>query len=343
MQIVVFEAEKWEAPAFEPLQDENEVIVVEEQLDAESASKFSEADIVSTFIYSSLAQEVLEKLPNLRFVATRSTGVDHIDAEYCRRHGITVSNVPAYGDNTVAEHVFGLLSTISHHLFDGIDRTRKGDFSQTGLRGFDLAGKLLGVVGTGKVGEYVIRIARGYQMGVLAYDVKPRQDLAAELNFEYTDLDTLLTKADVVTLHVPGTPQTDGLISRDQFACLKKGAVLINTSRGRVVDAKALMEALADGTVAAAGLDVLPEEPAIREEAELLRSAFRKQHDLETLLANHVLLRQRNVFITPHSAFNTTEAVQRILDTTAENITAFCRGNPQNVAIRTSSETAAKT
>lgn len=341
MKTVIFEAEEWEAPAFESLQDDHELIVTEKPLNAKNVEDFGDAEIISTFIYSSLGQNILRELPRLRFVATRSTGFDHIDADHCEQHQIKVSNVPEYGDNTVAEHVFGLLSLISHHLFDAIDRTRKGDFSQTGLRGFDLSGKVLGVVGTGKIGEYVIRIARGYQMEVLAFDVKPRHDLAESLGFTYTDLDTLLSKSDVVTLHVPGTRKTDGLISRDQFACMKHGTVLINTARGRVVDAKALMEALADGTVAAAGLDVLPEEPAIREEAELLRSAFRQQHDLETLLANHLLLRQRNVFITPHSAFNTKEAVQRILDTTVENISAFCRDEPQNIVIQPGSHAAA--
>jgi D-lactate dehydrogenase len=275
----------------------------------------------------------LARFPGLRLIATRSTGIDHIDRDYCEEHRILVSNVPTYGENTVAEHVFALLLTISHNTFHAIDRTRKGDFSLQGLRGFDLAGKTIGVIGTGNIGQHVIRIAKGFGMHVIACDVKPREDLAGELGFTYRPLEELLADADVVTLHVPGTDETRHMISHEQFQKMKNGVVLINTARGCVVNVQALMQAFADGKVSAAGLDVLPEEPTVREEAELLRSLFRKRHNLETLLADHVLLRLRNAYITPHSAFCTQEAVQRILDVTVENIEAFERGEPQNVAL----------
>jgi len=143
-------------------------------------------------------------------------------------------------------------------------------------------------------------------------------------------MDDLLTGSDIVTLHVPGGEKTRNLISEREFAGMKDGAVLINTSRGSVVDVKALVRALADGKVSAAGLDVLPEEPAVKEEAELIRSIFTKQYDLEALLSDHILLRLRNVYITPHSAFNTREALERILETTVENIRSLISGNPRN-------------
>jgi D-lactate dehydrogenase len=168
-------------------------------------------------------------------------------------------------------------------------------------------------------------------MNVLAFDVNPDEELARSEEFRYTDMDDLLETSDVVTLHVPATPKTHHLISRKEFEKMKDGVVLINTARGTIVDVQALVRALADGKVAAAGLDVLPEEPTIREEAELLRSVFREGYDLETLLADHILLRLRNVIITPHSAFNTCEAVGRILATTTDNITAFAQGAPQNI------------
>lgn len=334
MHIVVFEAESWETPAFDRLREEHDIKIVNEPLKAKNVEEHQDAEIVSVFIYSKLNAEVLEKLPSLRFIATRSTGVDHVDKEYCHKHGIPVSNVPRYGEQTVAEHVFGLLTMISHHLFEAVDRTRRGSFSQQGLRGFDLAGKVLGVVGTGDIGLNVIRIAKGYSMEVLAHDIEPREELARELDFHYVELNELIRRSDIITLHVPGLPATRGLISDEQFAMMKKGTVLINTSRGSIVNARAMVHALVDGTLSAAGLDVLAEEPTIHEEAELLRTAFQKEQDLETLLADHLLLRQRNVFITPHSAFNTKEAVQRILETTAENIAAYCEGKLQNVAIR---------
>ncbi|BBA32702.1 D-isomer specific 2-hydroxyacid dehydrogenase [Methylocaldum marinum] len=210
-------------------------------------------------------------------------------------------------------------------------RTARGNFSQEGLRGFDLRGKTLGVIGTGDIGRHAATIARGFGMEVLAYDVKPDPALARELGFRYVDMNALLGAADVVTLHVPGGPATRHLLSTEQFDAMKPGVILINTARGNVVDIEALLHALAEGKVAAAGLDVLPEEPVIREEAELLRSYFAREHKLNTLLANHVLLRMRKVVITPHSAFNTREAVQRILDTTKQNIDAYLEGKPINL------------
>lgn len=331
MKIVIFEVEAWERAAFRDLEAAHEVVFVAEPLGLENADAHADAEVVSTFIYSDLDGTVLSRLTALRFIATRSTGFDHIDLSLCRERGIVVSNVPTYGDNTVAEHVFALLLTISHNMIDAVDRTRRGDFSQKGLQGFDLRDKTIGVVGTGNIGRNVIAIARGFGMRVLGYDVAPDEAAAAEMGFDYVDLPALLGRSDVVTLHVPASKATRHLIDGKAFAAMKDGAILINTARGAVVEVRALLRALADGKVAAAGLDVLPEEPAIREEAELLRSFFAEQHDLETLLADHILLRMRNVVITPHSAFNTREAVQRILETTAGNIVAFDRGEPRNV------------
>lgn len=172
-------------------------------------------------------------------------------------------------------------------------------------------------------------------MNVLAHDLKPNEAAAKELGFSYVTLPELLAKSDIVSLHVPENKGTHHLISDKEFSFMKDGTVLINTARGTVVDVKALLHALAEGKVSAAGLDVLPEEPAIREEAELLRSFFTKKHDLEILLADHVLLHMKNVIITPHSAFNTKEAVQRILKTTIENIDGFCAGYPPNLVNKT--------
>jgi len=333
MKIAVFEVEDWEREAFHSLQGEHEVVFLNEPLSAANAQRYADADMVSTFIYSDLSRRVLDQLDQLRFIATRSTGYDHIDADYCREHGILVSNVPTYGDTTVAEHVFGLLLAISHNLVNAVDRTRRGDFSLQGLQGFDLRGKILGVVGTGSIGLCVIQIANGFGMEVVAFDLRHNDEAAEELGFRYVDMDELLAVSDVITLHVPFTPHTYHLISDEAFSKMKDGVVLINTSRGRIVDMQALVRAIGDRKVAAAGLDVLPEEPTIREEAELLRTVFREEHDLHTILADHILLRLRNVIITPHTAFYTREAVQRILKTSVENIVGFAAGRPQNVVI----------
>lgn len=331
MKIVVFETEPWEQKAFDELKVRNEVILLESKLSSENAAEYSDADVISTFIYSDLDEQILEQFTNLKLIATRSTGFDHIPMPYCQENNILVSNVPEYGDSTVAEHVFGLLLALSHNLVEAVDRTRRGDFSLRGLRGFDLQGKTLGVIGTGSIGQYVIQIAHGFNMNVIAYDVNPRKELAEEHNFQYLPMDDLLSSSDILTLHIPANEHTYHFISDDAFSKMKDGIVLINTSRGSVVHIEALARALSTGKVAAAGLDVLPEEPTIREESELLRSFFREQHNLQTLLAGHVLLRLRNVIITPHNAFYTQEAIWRILDTTVENIQSFLEGNPRNV------------
>lgn len=331
MKLAIFEIEPWERSTFEVLAEEHEVVFEADRLDADAAERHADAEVVSTFIYSRLDRGILEKLPQLELVATRSTGTDHIDLEYCSREEIRVANVPTYGENTVAEHVFALLLAISHHLVEAVDRTRRGNFSQEGLQGFDLAGKTIGIVGTGHIGRCAARIARGFGMEVLAFDVDPDAEAAREIGFDYRDFDALIRESDIISLHVPANEKTRHLISGPQFEAMKDGTVLINTARGPVVDVRALLEALSSGKIKAAGLDVLPEEPVIREEAELLRSAFTREHDLEMLLADHILLRLRNVVITPHSAFNTREAVQRILDATRDNIRAFVSGEPTNL------------
>jgi D-lactate dehydrogenase len=166
---------------------------------------------------------------------------------------------------------------------------------------------------------------------VLAFDVKPRREVASETGFDYVEMDDLLRRSDVVSLHVPGNEKTRNLIDADAFGRMKDGAILINTARGSVVETEALLHALSSGKLRAAGLDVLPEEPVVREEAELLRSYFNRAHHLDTLLADHILLRMRNVLITPHTGFNTREAVQRILTTTRENIEGFMAGHAPNL------------
>ena len=333
MKIAVFETDEWECKSFEPLRDGYEVVFISGPLTAESARECPDAEVVSTFIYSDINRSVLEFFSGLRLFATRSTDFEHIDTGYCSELGIAVCNVPNYGEHTVAEHVFGLLLTISHRLREALDRTRRGDFSMAGLQGFDLRGRTLGVVGTGIIGLAVIEIARGFGMRVIAYDVMSDSEAAVRLGFDYASQEGLLKESDVVTLHVPGGAKITHLLSTQEFGQMKKGEILIDTSRGDVVDVEALLHALADGQLSAAGLDVLPEEPAIREEAEQLRSFFHKEHNLETILADHVLLRLRNVYITPHSEFNTREAVQRILDTTIANIRSFAEGKPQNVLL----------
>lgn len=331
MKIVFFETAEWEHGDCLLLEPEHEVACTPQRLSAGTAAGFDDADAVSTFVKSDLGAAVLEKLPRLRFIATRSTGFDHIDLEHCRQRGITVSNVPDYGDSTVAEHVFALLLAVSRNLVENVESTRRGNFTQGGKPGFELRGKTLGVVGTGRIGRRVIEIAGGFGMHVIAHDLHPDQASAAALGFRYADLPSLLAEADVVTLHVPATASSANLISDNEFSAMKSGAVLINTARGNIVDVAALVRALNDGRLHAAGLDVLPSETLIREEAQIFRGPMPAEPDLQALLANHALLHFPNVIVTPHNAYNTMDALRRIIATTLANVRAFARGEPENV------------
>lgn len=331
MKVVVFETEEWEHRACLRLEPAHELSCTREPLDARTAAAHVDAEIVSTFVNSKLGADELAQFPSLKMVATRSTGYDHIDLNWCKAHGITVANVPGYGDSTVAEHAFALLLAVSRKLVEAVERTRRGNFSQVGLRGFELRGKTLGVIGTGRIGRCAIEIASGFGMTVVAHDLYPDRETARRLGFRYGELDEVLATADALTLHVPATPGTASLISDRELGLMKPGAILINTARGNIVDVPALVRALADGRLRAAGLDVLPQEPVIREEAEIFREAWTDSHDLKALGANHVLLRFPNVIVTPHNAYNTQSAVQRIIDATLENIEAFGRGEPRNL------------
>lgn len=313
------------------------LLFLPDPLRPETAAVAASADGVSVFVKSTVTKEVLGTLPKLKFIATRSMGVDHIDVAACAQRKIVVSHVPAYGENTVAEHTFALILACSRHIFQSYERTERMKFDRAGLRGFDLAEKTLGVVGVGKIGRNVCRIARhGFQMRVIAYDVHPDPALAAELGFTYvSSLDTLLGESDVVTLHAPYVPSSQHMINRENIAKMKRGAVLINTARGGLIDTQALLWGLNEGIVQAAGLDVLEEENFVYEEAELLVNDVPQGKNLATVLRNHILVERDDVIVTPHNAFNSEEAVARIFKTTVENVRGFLDGTPVNVVRHT--------
>lgn len=292
----------------------------------------TDAEIISVFVDSAVDQTVLGALPNLRFIATRSTGFDHLDLASCRERGIVVSSVPSYGENTVAEQAFALILALSRKIYQAYDQIREqGNFSFDDLQGFDLKGKTIGIVGTGRIGRHAIKMATGFDMKILAYDPYPNPELQKQFAFEYVPLDELLAQSDIVTLHVPYTPETHHLIDAAHFAKMKRGAYLINTSRGGLVETEALVAALHEGRLGGAGLDVLEEEAIFKNEMDFLIRGRSEGHNLKTILANHILIDLPNVIITPHNAFNTKEALQRILDTTVENINGFLAGQPINV------------
>lgn len=294
-------------------------------------SRSHQIEILSNFIFSSLGDAEFARMSSLRLVTTRATGFDHINLQQAAKHQIMVCNVPTYGDNTVAEHTFALILSLSRKLRETYERVRRNEFNIIKIEGFDLRGKTLGVIGTGHIGLRVIQIARGFNMQVHAYDVKEQPLLADVLGFSYASLDEVLSTSDIVTLHAPLTPHTYHLIDAQALAKMKPGALLINTARGALVDTDALHEALRTGHLGGAGLDVLEHEAMLLDE-DHSRAGL---HDGETrtLLLNHLLLHRDNVIFTPHVAFNSREANERIFRTTAQNILSYLDGHPQNIVI----------
>lgn len=288
------------------------------------------AEAISPFVHSQLDATQLTRMPRLRLIATRSTGYDHIDLDYCNERGIAVSNVPRYGQNTVAEHTFALMLNLTRRVHEAWQRTMRGDFSIHGLRGWDLRGRRLGVIGTGAIGLHVIAIARGFLMDIVAHDPCPRADAADILGYRYISLDELMSSADVISLHCPLSEATRHILNAARFEQMKKGVLIINTARGGLIDTPALLAALKSGKVGGAGLDVLEEEDAITEESELLSGQFDARR-LAVIMQNHILAKHPRVIITPHIGFNSQDAIERIIQTTAENITSFFAGVPVNV------------
>jgi D-lactate dehydrogenase len=331
MNIAFFELEDWEREELgKGLFEGHELRLSTEPLNERTLTAEHDAEIVSVFVHSQLNRATLDRLPNLRFIATRSTGFDHIDLARCRERGILVSNVPSYGENTVAEHTFALILALSRNIHKAFVHTLAHDIPFEALRGFDLAGKTLGVVGAGRIGLHVIKIAKGFGMSVVAFDVRQEPLLAEVLNFRYVPLEELLRLSDIVSLHCPYSPKTHHLISAENIHLFKRGALLINTARGGLIDPAALTQALDEGILAGAALDVLEGEELLKDERQILAQPL-AQDKLRTLLLNHSLLNRDNVVITPHIAFNSREAVQRILETTLENLRAFLRGKPRNL------------
>jgi D-lactate dehydrogenase len=329
VRIAFFEVKDWEASYLKERLSQHDCIFLADSSNTENLARVKDVEVISPFIRSQISAEVISNLPNLRLIATRSTGFDHIDMNACAARGIVVSNVPSYGENTVAEHTFALILALSRKIPQTYARVIRGDYSLDGLTGFDIKGKTLGVIGTGRIGMHVIKIARGFGMNVLGHDIYRNTFLAELLGFSYVELDRLLGESDVVTLHMPYSPAVHHFMDRPKFALLKPGTLFINTARGGLVDTDAMLAALESGRLGGAGLDVIEGEELIKEESQLLHQ--QNVQRLQDVVRTHVLFRRENVIFTIHNAFNSKEALERILDTTVGNIISFEGGKPANV------------
>ncbi len=317
MKVAWFDAEEWEKEYLDEKNHGFEIDFFEEPLNEETVGKAKGYDAVTVFVPSEIDENVIEDL-NADLISCRSTGFDHVDLKAASEEDIDVCNVPDYGSATVAEHTFGLIISLSRKIYDAIRNVENGDFSHEGLRGFDLEGKTLGVIGTGGIGLNVIQIANGFRMDVIASDPQKKPKKAEELGFDYVKRDELLEKSDIVTLHCPLLDATHHLLSEEEFDKMDE-TVVVNTARGELIDTAALINALENGNVKAAGLDVMEEECYMEDDIKLLGD-LKDECDPEIILEDHILIQRDDVIVTPHNAFNSQEAMERIDDTTLENL-----------------------
>lgn len=331
MKLYFFDVEPWEKDFLEGHFKDFSPTLIHEPLSMDNVDQAADAEVISTFLPSKFTPEILEKLPNLKHISTRSTGFDHVDLPTAESKGIVVSNVPFYGENTVAEMAFALILMVSRKLYPAYLRTKELKFDHDELMGFDLKDKTLGVVGMGHIGQYAARYGVGFGMRVLASDPNHDEALAKEIGFEYAEsLEDMLEQADVITLHAPYNEHTHHLINMESVKKIKPGAILVNTARGGLVDTEALIYALDNGILIGAGLDTLEGEPELKEEWEVITKNFDAEQ-LKSIVMNNVLIERDDVIVTPHNAFNTKEAIGRILEVTESNIRGFVAGNPENV------------
>lgn len=268
-------------------------------------SKDADIVVLSNFKYP---KEVISSCPKLKMICVAFTGVDHVDIEYCREQGITVCNCAGYSTSAVADLVFGMVINLSRNII-ACDKTIRKGGTKDGLIGFELEGKNFGIIGAGAIGQRTAQIANAFGCNVYAYS----RTIRNIENVNFTDLDTLLSTCDIVSLHVPLNDSTRGMISKEKLELMKPTSILINTARGPVVDSTSLAEALNNGTIAAAGVDVFETEPPIAD--------------------NHPLLTAKNILLTPHIAFASQQAFEKRAVIVFDNIVNYLNGNPVNVIV----------
>lgn len=330
MKILIADSDPTVREVFTATVTGHDLVFIDRPLEAADLAANVDAEMLCVFVSSAVKQPEIDALPNLKYIVARSTGVDHIDVAYAKGKGIAVANVPKYGAHTVAEFAFALLLAVSRRIIDAVEQVREQhDFTVQKLGGFDLFGKTIGVLGTGAIGRNVVGIARGFGMNVLMFDKFPNESLVGE-GAKYVSMDELLSQSDVITVHVPMMPENYHLLGAEQFAAMKKGVIVINTARGDLVDGKALCEAIDNGTVAGAGIDVLEGERSLRDELELVRGD-QGADALKNVIADHVLLTHPKVIFTPHIAFNSKEAYHEILSVSAQDAIGFINAAPVNV------------
>lgn len=297
---------------------------------SEVPQEYKDAQIISVFTTSRVGKEVLSQFSNLQLIALRSVGFNHIDLDYCNEHSIVVENTPNYGNKSVAEFAIALLLDVCRKVTKSYIDYKEMSVNVQSLIGQELGGKTIGIVGLGAIGSEFARLAYGFDMNILGVDLHQKQNLIENYRVKYTDFDTMLRESDFVSLHAPLTKDNYHMFNEEAFKKMKSTAILINTARGEHIETQALYNALSRKEIAGAGLDVLESEETISDTDYLVDINRLNECALKQTILNTRLQQLPNVIITPHIAYNTKEAIQRILETTMSNIRSFLDGVVDN-------------
>ena len=321
MKVAVFSAETYDRQFLDAANTNHELVYFETRLEPKTASLAAGYPVVCAFVNDDLGNQTLKILTALgvRLIALRCTGYNNVDLETAHQLGLTVVRVVAYSPYSVAEHAVALIQFLNRKLFKAYTRVRFDNFSLNGLLGFDLHGRTVGVIGTGKIGLIFSQIMHGFGCHLLGYDLYPNPKFEAIGDARYVDLPELLASSDIISLHCPLTPENHYLINPDTIAKMKQGVMLINTSRGQLIDTKAAIDGMKSGKIGYLGIDVYEEEEDL---------FFRDLSDTVIQDDTFQLLQSfQNVVITAHQAFFTENALTDISNTTIESITDFEQGN----------------
>ena len=325
MQVAVYSLHKFEKIYLEKYCNNHTLRLLETRLKPETVGLAQGSKAVSIFVNDDASAPVLQKLKEIgvQYLVLRSAGYNHVDLKETKRLGMRVARVPDYSPAAIAEHTVALMLVLNRKLIKAHSRIRDLNFSLDGLTGFDMSGKTVGVLGTGKIGGVVVRILHGFNCNILGFDPYPDETLRSKYNVLYTDLSTVCRKSDVITLHSPLTPESRYIINKESIDSMKTGVMLINTSRGGLVDTKEVIKGLKTGKIGFFGMDVYEEEGGL----------FFEDHS-EDILQDDVIARLmtfQNVIITSHQAFLTQEALVKIAETTAYNLDCWEKGMaPEN-------------
>lgn len=295
--------------------------------------EIKQADVISFFTFSRVDAEILKQFPNLKLIALRSVGFNHVDINYCKENNIQVVNSFGYGNVTVAEFAFGLMLDVMRKISRSYMNLKNEHLNQDIYTGLELKNKNIGIIGTGAIGSEVVRIAKGVGMNVFAYDIFSNNKLVEQYGVNYVELDELLKSSDIISLHAPLTKDNFHMIDAEKLKLMKPQSIIINTARGELIDTKALYEALSENKIFGAGLDVLESENIFTQPDKTFDFDYLTDDVIRQTLINDRLLKLHNVVVTPHIAYNTQEAQDRILNITMNNIMVFFQNKILNSVI----------